>query len=644
MTSRPRSFTSFIISSGYAAVTAGSAGLLLVLLMAAARLLDTADYGRFSYALALATVVETVMDIGLGSVTVRLVARDRSRSVAVARTVLGLKGVWVGIGLALMAVVAPLLRADPLIIRACYLLGLSSAMRSYLLTIRGVLQGLDRFDLEALTVVADRVLLLVAGVVVMRAGYGLIGLCLTFVAVRLLMLVASMALMAKTVGIPWPSYDRAAWRDIQGAALALGFFVVAFNLATYIDTIMLGVMRGDRETGIYSAAYRIYEGLTYAPSILGAVLTPRLSYMFVHDRQALRRTLLWALATAAGLGVVLGGTAVLLAGPAVLLLFGSQYQQAAAPLQVLAGGAVFVFCTWILHAAAVATNLDRRLLGAALIGLVSNVGLNLLLIPRYGMVGSAWATVTSEALTVGVLLRELLRTSRMPPSIPENIPPANGPREYGNTEANSLFLQLTGALDGRPRVLEIGSGAGRMLHHLHQRGLAVRGVEIDSDLVAEAKHWYPDLPIELTTGVHLPFPDASFDVVLSFDVLEHIPQVDAHLAEVRRVLTPRGVYLMQTPNRWPNSIFETIRWRSLTAWKEVHCSLHTLGELTARLNGHGFDVQAFDVPVVNEFYRAKVRRYLGLAGIGLLKVLNLDRLPLGWRTNLYVMATRRAAS
>ena len=65
----------------------------------------------------------------------------------------------------------------------------------------------------------------------------------------------------------------------------------------------------------------------------------------------------------------------------LLLFYGAAYEAAVPPLQVLAGGSIFVFCTWILHAAAIATNLDRRLVGTTAIGLVTNIALNIAVHP-----------------------------------------------------------------------------------------------------------------------------------------------------------------------------------------------------------------------------------------------------------------------
>ena len=80
--------------------------------------------------------------------------------------------------------------------------------------------------------------------------------------------------------------------------------------------------------------------------------------------------------------------------------------------------------------------------------------------------------------------------------------------------------------------------------------------------------------------------------------------------------------------------------RSFTRFREDHCSLHTLGQLTRRLRRHGFTVSVHDVPVVNDFFRDKVRRYVGRAGVAALAIANPDRLPLRMRTNLYVCARK----
>jgi O-antigen/teichoic acid export membrane protein len=404
----------FLVDSGYATLTAGSAGLLLVLLTIAARFLSADDYGRFRYALALTTIIETIMDLGLSQITVRSVARDRASADRLFPQVLGVKLVWVVIGLTLLVVLAPLLRSDPVIVRLCYALGISSAVRSYLLTARGLLQGLQRFDLEALAVVSDRMLLLLAGGVALWAGYGLVGLAIAFVGSRLLMLAAVQILLRRVVARVVPAFDRDAWRDIQSAALPLGFFMIALNTYTYVDTVILGLMRTDAEVGWYAAAYSVYEGLTYAPSILAAVLTPRLSALFTRDRTAHRSLLTRALLASVALAIVLGGVAALLAAPIVSLLFGGRYAAAAQPLQILAAGSVFVFATWILHAAAISTNLDRRLLLTTAIGLAANVALNIGLIPRYGISGAAWATVVAEGLTVCLLLVQIERRLRRP--------------------------------------------------------------------------------------------------------------------------------------------------------------------------------------------------------------------------------------
>ena len=213
--------------------------------------------------------------------------------------------------------------------------------------------------------------------------------------------------------------------------------------------------------------------------------------------------------------------------------------------------------------------------------------------------------------------------------------------DYGNFDANLRFLREAQALVPGLRVLEIGTGKGRMLQELRRLGLKVNGVENNEWMLEESRRLHGDLPIHKVDGHRLPFSDGSFDLVLSFDVFEHIKESDAHLAEVRRVLVPGGRYLLQTPNKWTNSVFETIRWRSFTAWRKDHCALHSYAQVKRRFARNGFDVRFHEIPVVTEFFKRKVRRYLGSAGVAALAVVNPDKLPMPLRTNFYIEARLR---
>jgi len=166
------------------------------------------------------------------------------------------------------------------------------------------------------------------------------------------------------------------WRDIQSAALPLGFFMIALNTYTYIDTVILGLMRTDTEIGWYAASYSVYEGLTYAPSILAAVLTPRLSYLFGHDRPRIVRSspARCCIAGRSASCSALRRTGCRADHHAAVW---QRYAPAALPLQILAGGALFVICDVDSPRRGDLTNLDRRLLVTTIAGLGTNVALNI---------------------------------------------------------------------------------------------------------------------------------------------------------------------------------------------------------------------------------------------------------------------------
>jgi ubiquinone/menaquinone biosynthesis C-methylase UbiE len=86
------------------------------------------------------------------------------------------------------------------------------------------------------------------------------------------------------------------------------------------------------------------------------------------------------------------------------------------------------------------------------------------------------------------------------------------------------------------RVLEVGAGTGQQALELQRRGFDVEAIEIPSSNYAQDRLF----SITDFNGRHIPFPDASFDIVFSSNVLEHVPDLVQMHSEIRRVLRPSG--------------------------------------------------------------------------------------------------------
>jgi ubiquinone/menaquinone biosynthesis C-methylase UbiE len=213
-----------------------------------------------------------------------------------------------------------------------------------------------------------------------------------------------------------------------------------------------------------------------------------------------------------------------------------------------------------------------------------------------------------------------------------------GKEQRGNLETNLEFVAQTGLLKPGDRILEIGCGIGTVVHELAMQGYDVRGTDISQVAIEYGRSKYGDIQLEVQPAEGLAFDDASFDVVLSFDLFEHIARVDAHVGEVRRVLKTGGYYLFQTPNKYCDAIYETLTLRSL-AWRRAHPSLHTPGQLRRRLAKHGFEVRFVKMNPMNEYMRAKLKK-LGVA-VRLFGRIDFRKLPLALQTNLYVIARKQ---
>ena len=98
-------------------------------------------------------------------------------------------------------------------------------------------------------------------------------------------------------------------------------------------------------------------------------------------------------------------------------------------------------------------------------------------------------------------------------------------------------------------VLDAGCGVGYGAAHLARVARRVVGVDVFEDAIAYARRRYADAGVEFVVADvrELPFPDATFDTVCSFEIVEHVSDAECFVAELARVLRPDGTLVLSTP-------------------------------------------------------------------------------------------------
>ncbi len=156
------------------------------------------------------------------------------------------------------------------------------------------------------------------------------------------------------------------------------------------------------------------------------------------------------------------------------------------------------------------------------------------------------------------------------------------------------------------KILELGAGAGELALRLRSLGYKVTCVENSPVYLKRLKKL--DLAtVAADLNETLPLPAASFDGVLSLEVIEHLVEVNKFLQEIFRVLKPKGWLIISTPNIawWGYRLFALL---GAPPKKEgYHLRFFTHHSLTKLLQKYGFRIQSSNsfttVPLINRFLK-----------------------------------------
>lgn len=386
------------------------AALLVNLLLA--RYVGPEKFGIYSYALAFAALFASVASMGMDNIVVRELVNsppDRNQILGTA-LLLRLGGGVIALILALGAI----LSVRPHDSLTQWLVGIIAAST--------IFQAFDivdywyqsRIQARSPVIARDAALLLFAmiKIALIVTGASLVALA-TASAAELALVAVALATVYRLSGERLRAWS-ASWaqaKRLLSQSWPLALSGIAIMIYLKIDLVMLGEMLGNDAVGQYSAATRLSEVWYVVPMVIVASVSPsifearKISKALYYDR--LER--LFRLMAALSLSLAIPMT--FLADPLVLAIYGAEYKGAGTVLAIHIWAAIFVFLGVAQSPWTLAENLTKLSLIRTLVGAVSNVLLNLVLIPSYGPVGAAVATVISYALS-SVMLNATSKATR----------------------------------------------------------------------------------------------------------------------------------------------------------------------------------------------------------------------------------------
>jgi len=162
---------------------------------------------------------------------------------------------------------------------------------------------------------------------------------------------------------------------------------------------------------------------------------------------------------------------------------------------------------------------------------------------------------------------------------------------FRQRRAREVMRRMSRRPNGRPiRVLDLGCGSGRFLAHLAARGCECHGTEL-TPLTAQRAAALQGVRIRTDPLTSDAYPEAHFDVISLWHVLEHLPDPDQALRQCRRWLAPDGLLMLAVPNidSWQARLFRG-------AWFHLDPPFHLFHyspvSLRACLEANGFETTA----------------------------------------------------
>lgn len=364
-----------------------------------ARMINVENTGVYFFAISFTTIFTVVADFGMGPVLTRETARFPDRAPQYFNTVFWTKIMFGFAAYALIILCVNVLNYPVNTKLLIYLSGITMFFDNLTTSFNSIFRAKKNLMFESITIIAAQFTTLVIGTLALLSHWPLFWLIIAYTIPSFLtviyMAVALKKVYAITIRFIWNSR---VFKIFLATALPFALAGIIGRLYSYSDSLLMSKMLTAKELGWWSVPYKITFAFQFIPVALSASVYPVFSGLFLTDKTAIASLFekSWRYLFAIIFPLAFGLIAI--ADPVIRHIFGAQYEPSITAMRILLVSLIFGFLALITGALLNGTNKQKIQTSLISVALALNIGLNLWLLPEFGINGAAISALVSNML------------------------------------------------------------------------------------------------------------------------------------------------------------------------------------------------------------------------------------------------------
>lgn len=365
-----------------------------------ARYLGTSNFGIISFATAISGLFAIFTDLGLSTLTVREVARDKSKTAKY----LGNHGM-IKLILSVTTMILLILFVnngsfDETTRYVVYLIGSSVIINAFSGVFTSMFGAYEQMEYQSIAEILNATIMFIGVLVCVFTKQSVIQVALVYVIASVTVLLFNFTFCTKNYGLIRFQVDLKFWKYLIYHAFPLAITSIFALISFKMNTILLNMLTSSSVVGEYTAAFNLMQALIFIPTVFSTAIMPIFAKFYVNSPEKLEYSYQKSLKYLTMLSMPISMGTLVLSSKIIFFMYGSEYVNTIPILELIIWALPAIFLSYILGTSIASINKQHETIKATFICLlISTIG-NYVLIGLFGGVGAALVTVINEVSMV----------------------------------------------------------------------------------------------------------------------------------------------------------------------------------------------------------------------------------------------------